>query len=272
MRPRVGISSCLLTSEHDSHRLLREELGPHVEWVPYTTEMETGLGALWETWRLTGLSGLVSSTDLDGYVAHAEPHCPGLAFWDGPGLFAGRLATAFPLLTVADVGKLSAWDTRARFAERVFAAARLRALFAGSWRPRDLVAFHTRHKLQILAHDPARYQEAGRTVARAGSRPSAETERDYRRIFGSALASDVTLGRNVNAMQRAFRHVGRELDAPLRHTVLDRIHGYESGELPFIEPLGLLARHAAADWVAGQTYFRPFPGDLRRQLWYADRS
>jgi hypothetical protein len=47
-------------------------------------------------------------------------------------------------------------------------------------RPRDLVDFHTRHKLQILAHDPARYQQASSS--------------DLRRRLWSADASELSRG------------------------------------------------------------------------------
>ena len=72
--------------------------------------------------------------------------------------------------------------------ERVFAAARLRSLLSGPWQPRHLVAFHARHKLQLLAHDPARYRAAGQVVAGAG--PAAE----YRDLFLAAMASRATPG------------------------------------------------------------------------------
>jgi hypothetical protein len=49
---------------------------------------------------------------------------------------------------------------RFRF-ERVFAASRLRWFLSGDWEARDLVAFHARHKLQLLAHDPARHRRRG---------------------------------------------------------------------------------------------------------------
>jgi uncharacterized protein YbgA (DUF1722 family)/uncharacterized protein YbbK (DUF523 family) len=296
MRPRIGISGCLLAEEarfdgaHPHYHFLAEELGAHVDWVPYTAELETGLGTLWETWRLTGqgrlvehgrlpsaLGSLPTPADLDGYVTRADrPEVKGIpTYGDGHGVFAQRLTTAFPLLPVTDDRTLGAEASRERFVERVFAAARLRELFSGSWRPRDLVAFHTRHKLQILAHDPARYRQAGRLVADAGRRPCHETEAEYRRLFGRALASKATRGRNANAMHRAFRHVGRRLDDALRHDVLDRIRAYERGELPFSAPIVLLNRHAAGDglqWAAEQTYLNPFPTDLRRRLWNADMA
>jgi uncharacterized protein YbgA (DUF1722 family) len=293
MRPRIGISGSLLDEENrfngcrSRHRFLAEELGAHVDWVPYTAEMEVGLGALWESWRLTGQGRLVENgrslmnalptpAGLDGYVAKVDPRGPhGIPSYPGDGraAFARRLAAAFPLLPVAEDGTLDSAASRARFVERVFAATRLRELFTDSWRARDLVAFHTRHKLQILAHDPARYQRAGRVVAQAGSRPREETEAEYRRIFGEALANIATRGRNANAMHRAFGKISSHLDDSLRHTMLDRIRAYERGELPFGIPIATLTSHATGEkmpWVAEQTYLNPFPRDLRRHLWTLD--
>ena len=296
MRPRVGISGCLLADDarfngdHPHYRFLAEELGAYVDWVPYTAELETGLGALWETWRLTGQSRLAergrppsprgalpTPAGLDGYVTRADrPDVRGIpSYDDAHGVFARRLTTTFPLLPVTDDRALGTAASRRRFVERVFAAARLRELFSEHWRPRDLVAFHTRHKLQILAHDPARYRQAGRLVAEAGSRPRHETEAEYRQVFARALESTATRGRNANALHRAFRHVGRRLDDALRRDVLDQIHAYERGELPFSAPIVLLTRHAAGEglhWAAEQTYLNPFPIDLRRHLWNGDMA
>ncbi|MGH3375461.1 MAG: YbgA family protein [Actinoallomurus sp.] len=293
MRPRIGISGGLLTEETrfngERHRFITEALGAHVDWVPYTVEVETGLGALWESWRLTGqshlaehgypgMSALSVPAGLDGYLTKAEPPGPfGIPAYTlaGPALFAQRLTAAFPLLPVVDDAMLDAAASRALFVERVFAAARLRELFGARWRPPDLVAFHTRHKLQILAHDPDRYRKAGRVVAQAGSRPRAETEADYRRLFGEALASATTRGRNANAMQHAFGRISRRLDHSLRHRMLDQIEAYQRGELPLGSPIVLLTSHAVNEglrWTAEQTYLNPFPPDLRRHLWTLDAS
>ena|ERR1700722_12142047 len=149
VRPRVGVSSCLLgepvrfNGGHSRSRFLTDELGPHVDWVPYCPEMEIGLG-------------------IARYDAGGQP-----SDHRGRGVFAQRLMARFPLLPVEDEGRLNDAVLREEFTERVFAFARLAALLAESWEPRDLVAFHARHKLQLLAHDPGRYRSAGRIVAAA---------------------------------------------------------------------------------------------------------
>ncbi len=201
MKPRIGVSSCLLGEQvrydggHRRHAFLSDVLGPHVEWVPLCPEMAIGLGTPRQTLRLTDSDRLINRSrtadhtaamaalplpgQIDGYVFKAKsPSCgirgiprygagPQPVNRNGRGVFAARLMTAFPLLPVEDEGRLTDPGLREAFVQRIFATARLRELFAGSWQPRDLVAFHARHKLQILAHDPARYRLAGRVVAGA---------------------------------------------------------------------------------------------------------
>lgn len=108
----------------------------------------------------------------------------------GRGVLAQRITEAFPLLPVQEEGRLNDDLLREAFAERVFATARLRDLLSGPWRPRDLIAFHARHKLQLLTHDPGRPLRAGQVVAAAGRRPWAET--------AAAMAAKPTRGRHAN--------------------------------------------------------------------------
>ncbi|HEY8478595.1 MAG TPA: hypothetical protein VIL71_02085, partial [Spirillospora sp.] len=101
-------------------RLRAGPLGPHVDWIP-----------------LDGRD--LDRPDIDGHV-RASP------------------ADAAPShVPVEEADRLDDPAAREHFAERLFAHARLREFFAGDWTPGDLVIFHTRHKLQILAHDPTVY-------------------------------------------------------------------------------------------------------------------
>src|SRR5580692_3199182 len=84
VRPRVGVSSCLLGEEvrfdggHKRFRFLTDELGLYVDWVPYCPEMEIGLGAPREPIRLTADGRLVNrSGTADHTVAMASLPVPG---------------------------------------------------------------------------------------------------------------------------------------------------------------------------------------------------
>ena len=293
-RPRVGVSSCLLGSPvrfnggHKRSRFLTDELGPYVDWVPYCPEVEIGLGTprepvrVTDSGRLVNRSGTLDHTGLmaalplppavDGYVFKAKsPSCGvrGVPRYRlsgeasgavGPGLYASRVMAASPLLAVEDEGRLNDAGLREAFVERVFAAARLRALLSVDWQPRDLMEFHARHKLQLLAHDPARYRSLGRVVASGGSGSV------YRELFLAALASGATRGRNANALLHAYSRIGRSLAEPLGADLVARIDAYRRGEVPLSVPVALLAHYASGGelpWLAAQTFLAPYPAELR---------
>jgi uncharacterized protein YbgA (DUF1722 family)/uncharacterized protein YbbK (DUF523 family) len=303
-RPRVGVSSCLLGAQvrfnggHKRSRFLTDELGPYVDWVAYCPEVEIGLGTPREPIRLTvgdrlvnrgetldhtgAMAGLPLPAGLDGYVFKAKsPSCgiggipryraEGAEAADraGRGLYAGRVLDEFPRLAVEDEGRLNDAGLREAFAERIFAAARLRVLLGGPWSPADLVAFHARHKLQLLAHDPARYREAGRVVAAAGAAPRPGVSglaTAYSDLFLAALAARASRGRNANALLHAYSRIGRELDRPRREDLVARIDAYRRGLEPLSVPVALLAHYASGGelpWLADQTYLAPFPAGLR---------
>jgi uncharacterized protein YbgA (DUF1722 family)/uncharacterized protein YbbK (DUF523 family) len=309
-RPRSGASSCLLGDEvrfnggHKRYRFLTDDLGPHVDWVPYCPEVEIGLGTPREPIRLTADGRLVNragsadhtkamaalplpapapnGTALDGYVFKAKSPSCGIraipryredgvaADHSGRGLYAARVLDAFPLLAVEDEGRLNDPGLREAFVERIFAAARLRELLgapglAVDWSAGELVSFHARHKLQLLAHDPARYRAAGRVVAGAGTTARSVASVAYRDLFLAALARPATAGRNANALQHAYSRIGRELDRPRRADLLARIEAYRRGEEPLSVPVALLAHYASGGdfpWLAEQTYLSPFPAGL----------
>ena len=197
-------------------------------------------------------------------AAGAQPAGAQPADYAGRGLYAARVLAAFPLLAVEDEGRLNDPGLRDSFVERIFAAARLRSFLDGAWSAGDLVGFHARHKLQLLAHDPARYRSAGRVVATAGTAPREQTVVLYRDLFLAAMASPASRGRHANALQHAYGRIGRELDRARRHDLVARIDAYRRGEEPLSVPVALLAHHASGlPWLAEQTYLRPFPADLR---------
>jgi uncharacterized protein YbgA (DUF1722 family)/uncharacterized protein YbbK (DUF523 family) len=305
-RPRVGVSSCLLGEEvrfnggHKRYRFLTDELGPHVDWVPFCPEVSIGLGTPREPIRLTTDGRLVNrdgtadhteamaalplpvsdstGPGIDGYVFKAKsPSCGIRAIpkyaedgtagdHGGRGLYAARVLSAFPLLAAEDEGRLNDPGLREAFTERIFAAARLRALLNDEWTAGDLVAFHARHKLQLLAHDPARYRAAGTGVAGAGTKPRSVISLAYSDLFLAALASPATAGRNANALQHAYSRIGRELGRPQRADLLARIEACRRGEEPLSVPVALLAHYASGGnfpWLAEQTYLSPFPAGLR---------
>jgi uncharacterized protein YbgA (DUF1722 family)/uncharacterized protein YbbK (DUF523 family) len=288
---------------HKRDDFVVDTLGPYVELVPFCPEVELGLGIPRPTIRLVGAakaprlvdpaSGVdhtdemdalaaaraeaIAAADLDGYVLkRASPSCgmarvkryprPGaVPVPDGVGRFAAALMRRLPELPVEEEGRLSDARLRDNFVERLFAHRRVRRLFAGAWRPRDLVEFHTAEKMLLLAHDEPGYRALGKLVAAVARRPRDEVARDYAARYMATLARLATPARHANVLQHLAGHLKRALDAGDKAELDHLIHEHRRGLVPLIVPITLLRHHARKHGIAyllGQRYLEPHPREL----------
>ncbi len=224
MKPRVGISTCLLGQRirydggHKRDRWIVEVLSRRVTFVPVCPEVELGMGVPREPIRLEGsgrrvrLVAIESRTDyttpmrrfaeeriralgkldLSGYILKADsPSCGmervpvhGRASRPGRGAFAAVLMDRLPELPVEDEGRLRHPAVRERFLLRVFALHRLRRFFAGRWTASGLARFQSRERAVVERFRP----RARRELERASSCPRAEIAAAYTAAFMRALA------------------------------------------------------------------------------------
>jgi uncharacterized protein YbgA (DUF1722 family)/uncharacterized protein YbbK (DUF523 family) len=289
---------------HKRDRFLTDLLGPFVEWVRVCPEVEVGMGTPRPALRLVRGGGgeavrmveiasgrdhtramqryasrrvrALGGLDLCGYVLKKDsPSCgmtrvkvygeKGAPKREGRGLFASQLMDAFPNLPVEDEGRLNDAKLRENFIERVFAYQRLRDLFRGRWTRGRLVAFHTAHKLQLMAHALEPYRELGSLVASVKQRPRDEVRKIYQDGFMAALSRVATRARNSNVLQHAAGHLKKALDSASRIELSELIHDYRLGKVPLVVPVTLLrhhARHLGIDYLNGQTFLEPHPKEL----------
>jgi uncharacterized protein YbgA (DUF1722 family)/uncharacterized protein YbbK (DUF523 family) len=277
-------------------------LGDYVEWVPVCPEVEAGMGTPREPVRLVrGPDGVrmlgtksgrewtrpmrelaakrvreLARLELCGYVLKKDsPSCgmervrvyaaAGPAARDGVGLFAEALLAANEALPVEEEGRLHDPVLRESFIERLFAYRRLRSLCRGRLPLGRLVAFHTAHKLQLLAHSPRGYAELGRFVAGAKRLSPAALRDGYARGFMGALAQRATPRRHVNVLQHCLGHFRDRLDAAARAEILGVVEDYGRGLVPLVVPVTLVghtARRLGVDYLLGQVYLEPHPKEL----------
>jgi uncharacterized protein YbgA (DUF1722 family) len=197
------------------------------------------------------------------------PHPPaakgGIPQRIGRGIFAEALATRFPNLPLEEEGRLSDPRLRENFIERIFAFDRLRHLFGARWTVGELVAFHTAHKLTLLAHMPSAYQRLGRLIADARRIARDEMREEYSRQFMTALAVVSTRGRHVNVLEHMLGYFKKSLDEDSRTELQGLIVSYGKGTLPLIVPLTLFKHHirrANVEYLARQFYLDPHPAEL----------
>ena len=214
--------------------------------------------------------------DLCGYILKKDsPSCGmtrvkvyserGMPRRDGRGLFAAELMNAYPHLPIEDEGRLNDARLRENFIERVFAYRRLRDLFRGRWNNGRVVAFHTAHKLQLMAHGTVAYRELGRLVAGLNDLPRAEFRERYAAGFMNALAKPASPASNANVLQHAAGHLKKLIPASSRGELAELIHDHRRGLVPLVVPVMLLRHHArlhAVAYLKGQTYLEPHPKEL----------
>ena len=157
MKPRVGVSACLLGEAvrydggHKRSSAVVDLVGPEVEWIPVCPEVEVGMPVPREPVVLTGagrMVGATSGTDhtdamlgvaeariaalgpLDGYVLKSRsPSCglegvPGSP--TGSGLYAAALRRLRPDLPLAEETWLEDETRRRAFLDAVHAQRRRR--------------------------------------------------------------------------------------------------------------------------------------------------
>ena len=287
---------------HKRDAYLVETFGRYVEWVPVCPEVEMGLGTPRETLRLVRTGGdtrlvmpktgadhteamrayasrriaELAEEDLCGYILKKDsPSCGlervrvfdahGVPAKSGRGLFAEALLQHFPHLPVEEEGRLTDPRLRENFVERVFAYHRLRTLFVERWKVGKLVAFHTAHKLLLMAHSPKTYESLGRLVAASKAVPRAELRERYETEFMRALGAIATAKRQVNVLLHILGYFRTQLDDDSRRELLSVLEDYRHGLVPLIVPITLVrhyVRRFDVTYLRGQIYLEPHPKEL----------
>ena len=129
----------------------------------------------------------------------------------------------------------------------------------------QVIAFHTAHKLQLMAHSPQAYREIGRLVADVKQTPRAEFRDRYQAEFMQAMAKLASRGRNTNVLEHAAGYFKKQVTAASRAEFVEVVADYRNGLVPLVVPLTLVLHHVRAlevDYLAGQTFLQPHPKEL----------
>lgn len=282
---------------------LAHTLGQYVEWVPVCPEVEIGLPVPRESLRLIGdpedpllvapQSGQeytgrmkewarerleqLARLPLHGFVFKKDSPSSGLfrvKVYDqngvpsrvGTGIFPKEVIKRFPLLPLEEEGHLHDMHLRENFIDRVFAYYRWTCLLEENPTPAALIAFHTAHKLTLMAHSPSHYQEMGRLVAQAGALPWQDLADQYSRLLMDGLQVMTSPGKHANVLQHVMGFLKDKLTPQDKAELLALIADYTAGLTPLIVPLTLpqhhLKRHPVPEWLNQQVYLHPHPKEL----------
>lgn len=288
---------------HKLDRFLRDTLGQYVDYVPVCPEVECGLGTPRESMHLEGEPGafrlITTRTNIDvtdrmlawsrqrvkeletenlcGFIFKSNSPSSGMErvrvldrkgvpHKTGIGMFAGIFMKHFPRVPVEEEGRLHDPALRENFIERIFALKRWREVLAQGQKTAGLIEFHSRHKLQIMAHSPRHAREMGKLVAKGKQISPEELFNRYEEMLMEGLRLKSTVKKNTNVLQHIMGYFKKLLSPDEKLELIEVIEHYYMGYLPLVVPLALLKHYVRKydqPYLKGQFYLDPHPIELQ---------
>jgi uncharacterized protein YbgA (DUF1722 family)/uncharacterized protein YbbK (DUF523 family) len=304
-RPRIVVSRCLgfAPCRYDGTIIrgtIVEVLQDYVDVIPVCPEVAIGLGVPRPPIRIvlvedkrrllqesTGIDltermekfalGFVSSLhDVSGFILKAQSpscgfrdaniHAPdGRILTKGHGFFVEAVLKCYPHLAVETEKRLGNLAIREHFLQRIFATAD----FLGVRRSRSLgqlVDFHSRYKLFLMAHNQSETKRLGMIVAEARKCGKDVAFREYEEHFFRVLQRSMNRKLVVNVLQHALGYFKDRLSPQEKSFFLELLEGFRQGAVPFFVPVTLVRSwivRFGEPYLVRQVFFAPYPEGLR---------
>jgi uncharacterized protein YbgA (DUF1722 family)/uncharacterized protein YbbK (DUF523 family) len=290
---------------HKNSRFCSTELSQLFEFTPLCPEVGIGLPIPRKTIRLVGdkespravlsvggdedyteqLSGFADKNiekieQLSGYILmKGSPSCGmervkvynqhGQSQSNGVGIFAARLKQLCPHLPMEEDGRLNDPLLRDSFIKRVYLYSEWQQLNEKHLSVGDLMNFHTKHKMTLLAHCQKTYRQLGPIVAQAKPSNIHATGEQYIALMLEGMKKTATRSNNTNVLMHLQGHLKklltREDKAELRNVIVD----YNKGLAPIMAPIILLKHHFRNNpnpYIKRLSFFNPYPKQLAIQV------
>ncbi len=288
---------------HKHDPFLTKTLGEYVEYVPVCPEVECGLPIPREALRLVGNADnprlVTQKTGIDhtkrmqdwakgrlaeleqeglcGFIFKSKSPSSGMErvkvysesgnlSGQSVGIFARMFMRHFPLLPVEEEGRLHDPGLRENFIDRIFLLRRYRDMLKSGQNLGNLITFHTRHKLQLLAHSPDLYRAMGRLVAQGKGMAKDQLFKNYHEMLMQCTRMKATPPKHRNVLQHIMGYFKNELLPDEKQELLEIIGNYAQGVVPLIVPVTLLTHYVnkfEQFYLQDQTYLRPHPIELK---------
>ncbi len=287
---------------HQHDRYLTDTLGNYFEYIPVCPEVEYGLPIPREALRLVGkpenarlvtIKTGIDHTDgmlewaygklkelekenLCGFVFKSKSPSSGMRavkvygpsgmpLHKGVGIFAGAFMKQFPILPVEEDGRLHDSALRENFIERVFVYKRWQDLLEKGKTTKNLIDFHTDHKLLVMSHSPKHYSTLGKLVANAKSFKEEDLYREYIKSLMEGIRFISTVKKQTNVLHHIMGYFKKQLSADEKKELLEIIDNYHRQLVPLIVPITLLTHYVRKygdTYLERQHYLHPHPVEL----------
>ncbi|CAK0748459.1 DUF1722 domain-containing protein [Gammaproteobacteria bacterium] len=242
----------------------------HQTKIDKTEQMLEYCGRKVKSLEKEGLSGFIfkEKSPSSGLYQVKVYGVSGVPIQNGRGLFAAAVARHFPWLPLEEADRLNDPAIRENFIERIFSYHRWQDFLMTEPRLGDLINFHTRHKLLIMAHSPELYKEMGGVVAGRKLLTHMQLLDRYQELFMKALTEIASIGRNINVLQHIMGYFKNELTSWEKTELLAAMERYHAHQVPLLVPLTLLKHYVGKydqQYLQEQIYLTPHPTELMLQ-------
>jgi len=276
-----------------------DQLKPYVRYQPVCPEVEIGLGVPRDPIRIvrkqnkdrlmqpaTGLDHTEKMHDfcnaflgslevVDGFLLKSRsPSCgikdvklfasieksPGIG--KDAGFFGRAVRERFPSAAIEDEGRIRNFRIREHFLTELFTFARFRMLEPTM---RDLVAFHSTHKLLLMAYHQAELRACGRIVANPERLNVRDVFARYEEHLYKAFATMPRYTSNINVLMHALGYFKKELSPKEKAFFLGSLERYRAEKIPLSAMLGIVRSwivRFGEDYLEQQMFFEPYPEGL----------
>ncbi|MCU4674630.1 DUF523 and DUF1722 domain-containing protein [Catenovulum sp. 2E275] len=183
----------------------------------------------------------------------------------GVGLFAKTLMQMHPNLPVEEDGRLNDAALRENFISRIFVHANWHQTVAQSDQIKDLIAFHSNHKYQIMAHSYQAYKNLGKLVANQQKLDFDTLKQMYFSQLMQSLKNIAGRKKHCNVLMHLQGYFKRDISAQDKQELNHLILHYRQGLVPLLAPLTLIKHFLKLhpnEYLAQQTYFNPYPLEM----------
>ncbi|SDY49629.1 YbgA family protein [Tindallia californiensis] len=287
---------------HKLDRYVRDVLGEYFEYYPVCPEQESGMPTPREAMRLVGdeenhrlltnKTGvdktpmmksyidkklpMLEKKELHGFIFKKDSPSSGLyrvkiyhengnPIGKGSGMFAAAYKKAFPNIPAEEDGRLNDPHLRENFIVRVFAHHRWKEFLKKDPSVGELVEYHTREKMLMMAHSVEHYKTLGKITALGSTIPKEELFAKFEKEYLEGLTFHATVKKNTNVLHHILGYFKKELSPWEKQEVLELVERYHRREVPLVVPLTLLnhfIRKYEKEYLIKQRYLNPHPSEL----------
>ncbi len=219
---------------------------------------------------------LNSLKEVDGFILkHGSPSC-GLKSvkvyagmervtrtFKSSGFFGGRVLEGFPGLAIEDEGRLKNFTIREHFLTRLFTLARFRQIRRGAMQ--QLIDFHTRHKLLLMAYSQTRMRAMGRIVANREGTDISILMSSYGDELRGALDRIPPFTSIINVLLHALGGFSDKISKEEKRFFLNSIEEYRDERIPLNTLLYILKTWSIRfnnQYLLSQAFMEPYPREM----------